>query len=30
MTCTHGGQGCAITTRLLLPRSRYDGGRRDR
>ena len=30
MTCTHGGQGCAITTRLLLPRSRYDEGRRDR
>jgi len=24
MTCVHGGQGCAITTRLLLPRSRYD------
>jgi aldehyde dehydrogenase (NAD+) len=24
--CTHGGQGCAITTRLLLPRSRYDEG----
>jgi aldehyde dehydrogenase (NAD+) len=22
--CTHSGQGCAITTRLLLPRSRYD------
>ncbi|MGA2520485.1 MAG: aldehyde dehydrogenase family protein, partial [Acidimicrobiales bacterium] len=22
--CTHAGQGCAITTRLLLPRSRYD------
>jgi len=21
--CTHAGQGCAITTRLLLPRSRY-------
>ncbi len=21
--CMHGGQGCAITTRLLLPRSRY-------
>jgi aldehyde dehydrogenase (NAD+) len=21
--CTHGGQGCAITTRMLLPRSRY-------
>jgi aldehyde dehydrogenase (NAD+) len=21
--CTHSGQGCAITTRLLLPRSRY-------
>jgi aldehyde dehydrogenase (NAD+) len=26
MTCVHGGQGCAITTRLLLPRSRYDEG----
>ncbi len=24
MTCVHGGQGCAITTRMLLPRSRYD------
>ena len=23
MTCLHGGQGCALTTRLLLPRSRY-------
>ncbi len=22
--CMHGGQGCAITTRMLLPRSRYD------
>jgi aldehyde dehydrogenase (NAD+) len=22
--CTHGGQGCATTTRLLVPRSRYD------
>jgi aldehyde dehydrogenase (NAD+) len=22
--CTHSGQGCAITTRLLLPRSRYE------
>ena len=22
--CTHAGQGCAITTRLLAPRSRYD------
>ena len=21
--CTHGGQGCAISTRLLVPRSRY-------
>jgi aldehyde dehydrogenase (NAD+) len=21
--CVHGGQGCAITTRMLLPRSRY-------
>jgi aldehyde dehydrogenase (NAD+) len=26
MTCIHGGQGCAITTRLLLPRSRYEEG----
>ncbi|HEU4429514.1 MAG TPA: aldehyde dehydrogenase family protein [Myxococcota bacterium] len=26
MTCVHGGQGCAITTRLLLPRSRYADG----
>jgi aldehyde dehydrogenase (NAD+) len=26
MCCVHGGQGCAITTRLLLPRSRYDEG----
>ena len=25
-TCTHGGQGCAIATRLLLPRSRYEEG----
>lgn len=24
MTCVHGGQGCAITTRLLIPRARYD------
>ncbi len=24
--CTHAGQGCAITTRLLLPRDRYDEG----
>ena len=24
--CVHGGQGCAITTRLLLPRSRYAEG----
>ena len=24
--CMHGGQGCAITTRLLLPRSRYEEG----
>ncbi len=24
--CTHGGQGCAIPTRLLLPRSRYEEG----
>jgi len=26
MVCVHSGQGCAITTRLLLPRSRYDEG----
>jgi aldehyde dehydrogenase (NAD+) len=26
MTCVHSGQGCAITTRLLLPRSRYAEG----
>jgi aldehyde dehydrogenase (NAD+) len=26
MVCTHGGQGCAITTRMLLPRSRYAEG----
>ena len=26
MICMHAGQGCAITTRLLLPRSRYDEG----
>ncbi|MCH2170821.1 aldehyde dehydrogenase family protein [Myxococcota bacterium] len=24
--CMHGGQGCAMTTRLLLPRSRYEEG----
>jgi aldehyde dehydrogenase (NAD+) len=24
--CTHGGQGCAIPTRMLLPRSRYEEG----
>jgi acyl-CoA reductase-like NAD-dependent aldehyde dehydrogenase len=24
--CTHAGQGCAIPTRMLLPRSRYDEG----
>jgi len=24
MTCVHGGQGCAILTRWLVPRSRYD------
>jgi aldehyde dehydrogenase (NAD+) len=24
--CTHGGQGCATTSRLLIPRSRYDEG----
>ena len=26
MVCTHAGQGCAITTRMLLPRSRYAEG----
>ena len=26
MTCVHGGQGCAITTRMLLPRARYEEG----
>jgi aldehyde dehydrogenase (NAD+) len=26
MTCVHGGQGCAITTRWLLPRARYEEG----
>jgi aldehyde dehydrogenase (NAD+) len=26
MTCMHAGQGCAITTRMLLPASRYDEG----
>jgi aldehyde dehydrogenase (NAD+) len=26
MVCTHAGQGCAITTRLLLPRSRWAEG----
>jgi aldehyde dehydrogenase (NAD+) len=26
MVCIHSGQGCAITTRLLLPRSRYEEG----
>jgi aldehyde dehydrogenase (NAD+) len=25
-TCTHAGQGCALTTRLLLPRARYVEG----
>ncbi len=25
-TCVHGGQGCALTTRLLLPRARYAEG----
>ncbi len=25
-TCVHAGQGCALTTRLLLPRSRYAEG----
>ncbi|MEE2032138.1 aldehyde dehydrogenase [Rhodococcus chondri] len=24
MVCTHAGQGCAITTRLVVPRARYD------
>ncbi len=24
MACTHAGQGCALTTRLLVPRSRFD------
>jgi aldehyde dehydrogenase (NAD+) len=24
MVCTHAGQGCAITTRLLVPRARFD------
>jgi aldehyde dehydrogenase (NAD+) len=24
MVCMHGGQGCAITTRMLVPRSRHD------
>ena len=26
--CSHAGQGCAITTRLLVPESKLDGGRR--
>ncbi len=26
MVCAHAGQGCAITTRLLLPRARYAEG----
>jgi aldehyde dehydrogenase (NAD+) len=26
MTCIHAGQGCAITTRMLLPEARYDEG----
>ena len=26
MVCMHSGQGCAITTRMLLPRSRYNEG----
>ncbi|HLI54979.1 MAG TPA: aldehyde dehydrogenase family protein [Acidimicrobiales bacterium] len=26
MVCVHGGQGCAMLTRTLLPRSRYDEG----
>lgn len=25
-TCSHAGQGCALQTRILLPRSRYDEG----
>jgi acyl-CoA reductase-like NAD-dependent aldehyde dehydrogenase len=24
MICTHAGQGCALTTRLLVPRNRYN------
>jgi aldehyde dehydrogenase (NAD+) len=26
MVCVHGGQGCAMQTRMLLPRSRYEEG----
>ena len=26
VVCVHGGQGCVMLTRLLLPRSRYDEG----
>jgi len=26
MVCMHGGQGCAMQTRMLLPRSRYEEG----
>jgi len=26
MVCTHAGQGCATSSRLLLPRARYDEG----
>jgi aldehyde dehydrogenase (NAD+) len=26
MACVHAGQGCAMQTRMLLPRSRYDEG----
>ncbi len=26
MICVHGGQGCVMMTRMLLPRSRYDEG----
>ena len=26
MLCTHAGQGCAITTRVLLPRAHYEEG----
>lgn len=26
VVCTHAGQGCAMQTRMLLPRARYDEG----